>query len=72
MKLPFLSRPTPERPQVLGARLGVNPNSGALGFDVTYLLLGGTATTALALVLAAVLRGRKPLVEEVGSPEPKR
>jgi hypothetical protein len=48
-----------ERPRILGARFGVNPNSSSLGVDVTFLLLGGTAAIAASIALSALLRGRR-------------
>jgi len=59
-----------ERPRVLAVRFGVNPNSSSLGVDVTYLLFGGAAALASALVLSALLRGRRKKAEVVG-PEAK-
>jgi len=42
--------------RVLRATFGCNPNSSSLGVDVTFLLLGATFASALALVLGALLR----------------
>jgi hypothetical protein len=55
------------RARVLGARPGVNPNSSSLAVDVTFLLFGGAGALAVGLVLSALLRGRRPKVEEVGA-----
>jgi hypothetical protein len=51
-----------ERPRILGARLGANPNSSSLSIDVTTLLFGGAGAMILGFVLSALLRGRKPKV----------
>ncbi len=56
------------RPQVLGVRFGVNPNSSSLGVDVTFLLFGGTAAIAASMALSAWLRGFRRKVDVVGEP----
>ena len=48
-----------DRPRILGARLGANPNSSSLSIDVTTLLFGGAGAMILGFVLSALLRGRK-------------
>ena len=48
-----------ERPEILGARFGVNPNSSSLGVDVTFLIFGGAAAVAAGLFLSALLRRRR-------------
>lgn len=42
--------------RVLRATFGCNPNSSSLGVDVTFLLLGATFATAIALLLGVFLR----------------
>jgi hypothetical protein len=42
--------------RVLRATFGCNPNSSSLGVDVTFLLLGATFATTIALLLGAFLR----------------
>ena len=42
--------------RVLRVTFGCNPNSSSLGVDVTFLLLGATFATAIALLLGAILR----------------
>ena len=58
------------RPRVLGVRFGVNPNSSSLGINVSYLVFGGAAALLVGLLLSVWLRGRKRLVQEVGTAEP--
>jgi hypothetical protein len=60
-----------ERPRVLSARFGANPNSSSLGVDVSFLLFGGAGALAASLLLSAWLRSRKgSRPEEVGQPPP--
>ena len=42
--------------RVLRATFGCNPNSSSLGIDVTFLLLGATFASAVALLLGTFLR----------------
>jgi hypothetical protein len=52
-----------EKPKILSARFGVNPNSSSLGVDVTFLIFGGAATIAATLLLSVLLRSKKKHVE---------
>ena len=47
-------------PRVLWTLPGHAPFSGGFAVDVTFLLLGGTATIAITLVLSALLRAPPP------------
>ena len=42
--------------RVLRATFGCNPNSSSLGVDVTFLLLGATFASAIALLVGTFLR----------------
>lgn len=45
-------------PKVLWMRRGLEPHSGGLGIDVTFMLMGGAAGIGLTLAFAALLRNR--------------
>jgi hypothetical protein len=55
-----------EKPKILSARFGVNPNSSSLGVDVTFLIFGGAATIAATLLLSVLLRSKKGKAEVHG------
>ena len=59
-------------PRVLWARTGLEPHSGALGIDVTFLLLGTASTIGLTLLASALLRARRgERVDVIGDPPPQ-
>ena len=47
------------RGRVLRVRLGFNPNSSSVGFDVSWVEAGATALVLATVVLSAVLRVRR-------------
>jgi len=49
----------PRRGRVLRVRLGFNPNSSSVGFDVSWVEAGGAALVFATVVLSAVLRVRR-------------
>ena len=58
-----------EKPKILSARFGVNPNSSSLGVDVTFLIFGGAATVAATLLLSVLLRSKRGKAEVHGESE---
>jgi hypothetical protein len=42
----------------------MNPNSSSLGVDVTFLLVGATTVALLTPIVGALIRLRRPKVEE--------
>ena len=44
--------------RILAVKWGVNPNSSSLGVDVTFLLFGLAAITAITPVISTLLRAR--------------
>ncbi len=50
--------------KVLRVTFGANPNSSSLGVDVTFLLFGTMAASAIAVLASALLRRAR-------QPEPK-
>lgn len=57
------------RGRILATRFGLNPNSSSLGVDVTFLLFGAAALSVVTPVVSALLRLRRPVVDN-GSPPP--
>jgi hypothetical protein len=52
------------RGRILAIKWGMNPNSSSLGVDVTFLLVGATVLAAVAPVIGALLRWRRPVPAE--------
>ena len=56
------------RGRILAVKWGLNPNSSSLGVDVTFLLFGAAALAFVTPVIGALVRWRRPAVDQPQTP----